>query len=159
MAENNKNALTELSEKLAMYADFHKEEDKANKGILTKASRIIAELAKVRIVKGEPLSADIDMAFGESKAIAEGDDKQGNVFEGIVRAFDDAVKKYRKAANGKVDIQPLRFYFTKREIEIYHKAVPDRMKNVKGKWYLDGVEVVTIGKLKTVPTKRKGTKK
>lgn len=73
MAENNKNALTELSEKLAMYADFHKEEDKANKGILTKASKIIAQLAKVKF--GETGHVEwvtgADMRFAKCREIAE----------------------------------------------------------------------------------------
>lgn len=47
MSNESSNALSELSEKMAMYADFHKEEDKANNGLLTKVSKIMAELAKV----------------------------------------------------------------------------------------------------------------
>lgn len=87
------------------------------------------------------------MSKGKSKSLEE-----------IVRVFDDAAKKLAKSVSGKAAIQPLRFYLTKREIEIYHKAVPDRMKKVKGKWRLDGVEVVTIGKLKIEPTKGKARK-
>lgn len=44
---NGKNALSELSDKMVRYAAFHNEEDNANGGLLTKVSKIIAELAKV----------------------------------------------------------------------------------------------------------------
>ena len=47
MSNESSNALSALSDKMAMYADFHKEEDKANNGLLTKVSKIVTALATV----------------------------------------------------------------------------------------------------------------
>ncbi len=46
-----KNALAELSAYLAMYRDFHRDDDRVNDHILTKAQRIVSELAKVEDIK------------------------------------------------------------------------------------------------------------
>lgn len=47
MAIESNDALTKLSANLAMYRNFHKDEDRVNDYILTKAQRIIAKLAEV----------------------------------------------------------------------------------------------------------------
>lgn len=79
---DTKNALTKLSANLAMYRDFHKDEDRVNDHILTKAKRIVAELAKVRDTNWlvghnypEPNSSSV--AVSNCRAIAEEGDEDG----------------------------------------------------------------------------------
>ena len=44
---DEKNALAKLCTYLAIYRDFHRDDDRVNDHILTKAQRIVAEVAKV----------------------------------------------------------------------------------------------------------------
>ena len=84
-----KNALAELSAYLAMYRDFHRDDDRVNDHILTKAQRIVAELAKVSdgrwevICDGPPAyfctagDLKVQCAIGRCRAIAEEGVKDG----------------------------------------------------------------------------------
>ena len=80
---DEKNALAKLSAYLAMYRDFHKDEDRVNDHILTKAQRIVAELAKVSDGHWEVIcdgpdayfctagDLKVQCAIGRCRAIAE----------------------------------------------------------------------------------------
>lgn len=88
MTDKKKNALAKLSAYLAMYRDFHWDDDRVNDHILTKAQRIVSELAKVSdghwevICDGPPAyfctagDLKVQCAIGRCRAIAEeGDEK------------------------------------------------------------------------------------
>lgn len=74
---DEKNALAKLSAYLAMYRDFHKDEDRVNYHILTKAQRIVAELSKVipNYMAGKPghsfIETEAYKAYRNCYAIAE----------------------------------------------------------------------------------------
>ena len=80
---DEKNALAKLSSYLAMYRDFHKDEDRVNDHILTKAQRIVAELAKVmpNYMAGKPghsfIETEAYKAYRNCYAIAEEGVKDG----------------------------------------------------------------------------------
>ena len=89
MAIESNDALTKLSANLAMYRNFHKDEDRVNDYILTKAQRIIAKLAEVSgghwevICDGPPAyfctagDFKVQCAIGRCRAIAEEGNEDG----------------------------------------------------------------------------------
>ena len=55
MPDTQRNALAELAKQLGMFADFNRDADRVNGYVITKAKRIVAELAKVNCGHWKPL--------------------------------------------------------------------------------------------------------
>lgn len=86
-------------------------------------------------------------------------EEKTNSMSDWLKSLDDSVKKMLDIGHYKSEMQPLQVCFTKEDIEKCHKKCPEQMKKVKGKWYLNGVEVVTPGKFKRASkVKAKGRK-
>ena len=79
--ERSTNALAKLSAYLAMYRDFHRDDDRVNDHILTKAQRIVAELAKVEDRREGETNSDAlwrcNDCIAKCRVIAEEGDRDG----------------------------------------------------------------------------------
>lgn len=90
----------------------------------------------------------VKRTWHDGKAFAESMRKMGE-------ELSRGIKEMLRNAN---TIPPIRFYFTKKQIEALAISHPDEMVKRGRKWYLNGVEVVKIELLK-VPGKRKAVRK